>query len=352
MAITNSASEWKQKQMKRDAGLAEGPRNLNGIDLLKFIFSLFVLIGHVPIFQSNASELGEAVNFWSRNYLCRVIIPFYFVCSGYFLFRKMPLDQLNADVIKNYCFKLLRLTGTWYVLLFVGGTVHLWYLGATVTAVILVSLCFYFRMNKKCIIALACALYAVGLLGDSYFGLMAALGNTGIFASLLEGYALAGATTRNGIFMGFIFVLIGALLSQRKKMLAPVPAACGFLLSMACLFIEVNLIETYTSPVDYNMYVCSLPAAYFLFSFAYSVQLRGGADLYRHLRNVGMFVYFLHLLVHKFASLAVSVLDGILGTSLQSFQFVCTLFVTLAVAVFLEWLACKKRFKWIHWTLG
>lgn len=351
MVDIKSTSGTKLKRVKDETVLTNVSKNLNGIDFMKFFCCFFVVIGHVPLIQGNVSELGESINFWTRNYLCRIVVPFYFVCSGFFLFRKMSFDNLNIDAIKNYCFKILRLNGIWHILLFVGGTVHLWYLGSIVSAVILLSLCFYFRMNKKLIVVLACVLYAIGLLGDSYFGILAPLKNIGIFRSLLDGYALAAGTTRNGIFMGFIFVLMGAVLSHQEQKMKPLPAAVGFLLSMGCLYVEAYLLRSHDIPLDYNMYVFSLPAAYFLFSFLCVIPLQDRA-IYRHLRNVGMFVYFLHLFVHKFASLATGIFDGCFGTSIQNYQLAVTLCSTLIIAVFLEWLSAKKAFKWIHWTLG
>ena len=84
--------------------------NYNGIDLCKFLCAIMVLIIHVPPFQGEISEGRGYINFFLQEYLCRLAVPFYFISSGFFLFRKMPVDQLDAEVIKGYCFKILRLS--------------------------------------------------------------------------------------------------------------------------------------------------------------------------------------------------------------------------------------------------
>ena len=115
-------------------------KNYNGIDLVKFLCAIMVFIIHIPPYQGEVSGLAKYVNFGLQHLVCRVAVPFYFISTGFFLFKKMPLYELDKERIKSYCFKMLRLLGTWHVLLFIGGTGHLWYLGATVIAIILLKL--------------------------------------------------------------------------------------------------------------------------------------------------------------------------------------------------------------------
>ena len=191
-------------------------KNYNGIDLIKFICAIMVFIIHIPPFQGETSPLMGYMNFGLQHFICRLAVPFYFVSSGFFLFRKMPLYEPNIEIIKDYCFKILRLLGIWTVLLFIGGAWHLWYLGAAVVAIILLSFCFHFRINLKYICAVAILLYIIGLLGDSYYGFAAPLADFTLFKYIFKGYEMAFSTTRNGVFMGFVFVLMGALFSQGK----------------------------------------------------------------------------------------------------------------------------------------
>lgn len=338
------------KEQEKFAPIKES-KNYNGIDLVKFLCAIMVFIIHVPPFHGEISELHKSVNFGLQHCACRVAVPFYFVSSGFFLFKKMPLYKLDKEIITSYCFKILRLLGTWHVLLFIGRTGHLWYLGATVIAIILLSLCFHFRIRLGYVYAIACVLYVIGLLGDSYFGIIAPLENIKFFSLLFKWYKFAFSTTRNGVFMGFIFVLMGATFSNRKIMLKTRTALIGFAASMLCLFAEVFLLKNNDIPIEYNMYIFLLPATFFLFSFATSIELKD-CSIYKYLRSTGMVIYFSHHFVNELTSLAVSVVDEHFNIELIRYQFILSLSFTLLIALFLGWLAQKERFKWVNWILS
>lgn len=326
-------------------------KNYNGIDLAKFLCAILVFIVHIPPFQGEVSEFSKYANFGLQHYVCRVAVPFYFVSSGFFLFKKMPLYRLDKEIIKTYCFKILRLLGTWHILLFASGKGHLWYLGATIVAVVLLSLCFHFRMKFVYIYVLAFALYLIGLFGDSYYGIIAPLRNIAIVDLLFKGYTFLFSTTRNGVFMGFIFVLIGATFSNCKIMLRPRTSLIGFIVSMLCLFAEVFLLKYNDIPAEYNMYVFLIPATVFLFCFAATIELKD-RRIYKHLRNIGIVIYFSHILVHQLVSLAVSLVDKYWNIGLARYQFVLSLSCTVLIAVFTDWLSNKKRFEWVNWLLA
>lgn len=326
-------------------------KNYNGIDLLKFFCAILVFTIHIPPFSGELSEFAKYVNFGLQHFACRVAVPFYFVSSGFFLFKKMPLDKLDIDIIKAYCYKIIRLLGTWHILLFVGGTGHLWYLDATVIAIVLISLCLHFHIRLGYIYAIACMLYVVGLLGDSYYGIIAPLENITIFNSLLTGYKWAFSTTRNGVFMGFIFVLMGATFANYRLVIRARTALMGFIASMSCLLAEVLLLKYNDIPIDYNMYIFLLPATFFLFAFALSIKLKD-RSIYKHLRKIGMVIYFTHLLVNTVTSLAISAINKYCGIELTSYQFALSLLFTLLIALLTDWLSSKKRFKWINWLIS
>ena len=330
---------------------ADQQQNLNGIDLIKFLCAILVFIIHVSPFYGEISGLPLLVTFGLQHYIGRLAVPFYFVCSGFFLFRKMSFDNMNTDRIKGYCFKILRLIGTWNILLFIGWTEHLWYLGATVVAVILLSLCFHFRIKYSRICLLAGLLYMIGLLGDSYYGLLVPLENIAFFRYLFRSYEFAFETTRNGVFMGFIFILMGAGLSHHEITIKPLTAAIRFAVSMIGLFAEICLLKYLDIPKAYNMYIFMIPAVYFLFVFAYTIRLRDSGK-YRHLRSIGMLVYFMHIFINEVVSLAIRTLDQHWQLGLTQYLFVFSLAVTLLVATGIERLSCKDRFKWINWLIS
>lgn len=333
---------------ERKCPIAENSRNYNGIDLIKFLCAIMVFTIHISPFQDTSFGAAQKLNSFFQGYLCRLAVPFFFVSSGFFLFRKMELSHLKTDVIRDYCFKIFRMIGIWSVLLVVGGTFHLWYMGATVVAMLLLNLCLRLGIRIRFVCVLAVVLYCVGLLGDSYYGLIAPLENIAVFRYGIKGYAFFFESTRNGLFMAFIFVLMGALLAHSDTKMRPKTAMAGFAASMICLLAEYLLLELYSEPKDHNMYVCLLPAVYFLFSMACSMNLKDRV-IYRRLRNIGVLVYFLHIMVNKIVKLGISVVEKYLGTGCGAYEFLISLLLTFAVAVVIEWMSHKEKFRWLRW---
>ena len=58
----------------------------NGIDLFKFICAFMVCMIHVPPFQTSVFGL-DRLNFYLMQGVCRIAVPYFFVSSGFLLFR-------------------------------------------------------------------------------------------------------------------------------------------------------------------------------------------------------------------------------------------------------------------------
>ena len=324
-------------------------RNYNGIDLIKFLCSILVFCIHVTFFQEESTHLREVTNFLLRHTVARLAVPFYFVCSGYFLFRKMPLHDLNIGGIKSYCYKILRLFATWSILLFSGGTFHLWYLRSTVIAVIFLALLLHRRISLRGLFLLALALYGIGLLGDSYSFLASPLAEHALFGLPSRIYSRFFSTTRNGIFMGSIFVLMGAAFAHCKLSLSPGKSLLGLVFSVFLLLIEVFSLRHREVPPG-NMYIFLLPAVYFLFSFGIQWKLPD-SPIYPRLRTAGLWFYFIHLFVDSIVKLAASVFDKYLGLQILPYRFLLCLSATLLLSFGIEALSRRDRFKWLNWLV-
>lgn len=331
--------------------LSRDTRKYNGIDLMKFLCAIMVYTVHFPPFQGEVTGIYQYINFGLRQYICRLAVPFYFISSGFFLFKKMPLYQPDKNMIKTYCFKLLRLFGTWSLLLVLGGKEHLWYLGATVIAVILLSLLLHLHIKLKYLYAIGLAFYAVGLLGDSYYGMIAPLKDIAFFAFLFKGYAFFFSTTRNGVFMGFIYVLMGATFANYHFKIKPGAAFVGLTVSMLFLFAEVFLLKYNNIPSGYNMYVFLLPATFFLFQFAYSLDLKNH-PVYRHLRNIGIFVYFSHSMMDQITWAGVCIIYKYWDSPLYHYQYLIALTAALLAGILADMFSHKHKFHWIHYLFS
>ena len=334
-------------QKKHGSDSANICATYNGIDLIKFFCSIMVFIIHVPPFQGDFPRLFAYVNFGFQHYLCRLAVPFFFVSSGFFLFGKMSLDDINTERIKNYCQRLVFLIGIWNILLFFGGTWHIWYLSATVIAVILVSMCFYYHIRLRTICILACILYAVGLLGDSYYGMIEPLANITMVKFIFKSYSVFFQTTRNGFFMGFIFVLMGALFSQHKIKLKLTTALSGFFLSMFFLLVEVFLLTYYEISIDHNMYIFLIPSVFFLFIIAYTLELKDHI-IYRQLRKIGTLIYFSHVFIYKIIMLIAEKMNIHCNIDILPYHFFISLLLTILLSVIVNWLSTKDNFRWLN----
>ena len=330
-------------------------KNYNGIDVVKFLCSILVVAIHIPVlngpYGGELSSAGEYTNMFFKEAVCRIGVPFFFVCSGFLLFDKMPAGTLDVDRVKRYCFKMLRLFGMWSTLLFIGTSEHLWYLRAAVVGITFLSICTYYRMGMKWLVMIACVFYGLGLLEDSYYGLLEPLISGGLPRRIYIVYDLVVATPRNGLFMGYIFVLIGYLFARYKIRIKTPAALTGFLVSLLCLCAEALLVERYGSSLDNNMYLSLLPAAFFLFAFALSLSLRD-RPIYSTLRTMGVLVYFLHMFINVGIGFVKKVLHKVLNFDIQPFQFFITLSVTLLIAFGIDRLSRKERFQWLRWFLS
>lgn len=319
----------------------------NGIDLIKFFCAVLVLIIHVPLFNTEYSALND-LNFWLKNYICRVAVPFFFTTSGFLLFKKTEFTNINGDIIKKSCFKNLRLLGTWTFLLFVGGTGHLWYLGALVLAVIVLAIMLKNGIKLQNIIIFALVAFIIGLLGDAYYGVIEPLKDYRILKIFIELYERMFQTTRNGLFFGLIFVLMGALFAQRKIKMNNKVAILGLIVSLVIMFFEVYLLKLFSHPKSHNMLASLVPVIFFLFYIATHLDLKN-RPIYSSLRVIGTLVFFSHLLVNSFVEFALKAVKSKIGINLFSFQFLITLTLTIVFSIVIDQLSKKQRFYWLKY---
>ena len=310
-----------------------------GIDLLKFILSIFVVGIHVAPIPVGAWPWAEKVNFWLQMYLFRLAVPFYFTASGFLLFRKLDPEHPDGAVVRDRCFRLLRLLGLWTVLLVLGEKGHLWYLKSVVVALALAWLCTSHRMRPGVLAVLAAVLYAVGLLGDSYYGLLDGIRTVEIVDRFILEYDSVFQTTRNGLFMGLPFVLMGAYFAWNRPRLELKGAAMGFGLSMVLLAGEVWFLEFRGLCKGYNMYAFLMPATFFLFALSLKLRLpyiRGNT-----LRVMGMLIYLSHIMCRAVLMRMFGEVEKVLFPAV------------VAVSVLLSWtvahLSHREKMGWLRW---
>lgn len=280
------------------------------IDRFKYLAAVGVVFAHVHLTHP-INSLGIH---WLVNGLVRLAVPFFFICSGYFLSKK---DMKNPQVVKTFTlnqakrYGILSLIyipiafvqmifldqldfGTYLHEVVVKGTfLHLWYFPALILATWLVHLGLR-RLCPQSLVLLLVPIYAFGLLGEGYHGLLELIPG---LSTLYHGYEGIFLTTRNGLFLGLPFIFMGWSMGYYKhevKGLEP-----KLMVSLILLLVEVSLLDYLNLARDYNLVLGIIPASYYMFKWILktSSKRRLHKKTPAYARN-SVFLYEYHLLVY------------------------------------------------------
>ena len=80
-----------------------------GIDVLRFLCAILIIMIHVVPLGSSQDRAVLLLNHALRNVLARAAVPFFFMCSGFFLYRKTPADRFSTEPTKKTVLRLGRL---------------------------------------------------------------------------------------------------------------------------------------------------------------------------------------------------------------------------------------------------
>ena len=159
--------------------LGNSKRNYNSIDLAKFICAIMVVSIHVaPFGKAESESILSLLNYFFQQYISRLAVPFFFVCSGFFLFKKTSWECYSLEPAKKYVKRIFRLYILWTIIyaplrigsilkdpkgivyasivccrdiIFTGSYSHLWYFPALIFAVLLISFLTYKKIKPHII---------------------------------------------------------------------------------------------------------------------------------------------------------------------------------------------------------
>ena len=179
---------------KEICGLSASEHNvisMDFVDLMKFVASVFVFSMHFKALNDygNASFLLESMARWG--------VPFFFVCSSFFLFSKSENGNITKLTLVKYVHRILKLYTFWFVvnlpyviyvngknifriktwLLFLKNTlVSSTFLGSWFLASCIFSACIVYLASKKwktgVIVRALFPLYLLCIFSSSYYGLL------------------------------------------------------------------------------------------------------------------------------------------------------------------------------------
>lgn len=288
-----------------------------GIDIVKFIMALFVVINHThPLYAVN-----KTADFLTTDVIARTAVPFFFAATGFLLERQINDRGVDKRVaIIRYERKVLGLYCIWTVIylpiiiynkfiisgetyaygiftmirdfIFTGSYGQLWYLPAVAVGVIIVFvLRKYLGEGKTAVILLI--LFLMGLATQSYFGLtLVMIEPDSVLWKGMKAVKKVMVTCRNGVFFGSIFIYMGTWIARCNIRMKKWMAVLGLAISMLLLYMEVSYLWSIGSVREGDMYLLSIPAAFFLVMLAIQIQVKADTVF---LRRMSINIYLVHI---------------------------------------------------------
>lgn len=346
--------------------------NYNSIDLAKFIAAILVIMIHVLPFGRSNSYTVKLLNYGVQNWLARISVPFFFVCSGFFLYKKTTITTFDIEPTKKHIIHLLKLYLIWTIIylplnavaflgdpkgilhaallylrdcIFAGSFAQLWYIPATIFAFFLIS----FLLSKKdppiIIVLFSFLAYLVGLLAQSYFGILRPLERVAPSTwSFLRTLQKIIVTTRDGFFEGFFFVGLGMIFAYYEITIPKKKALIGFLCSFSLMFVEAFFLKYINFVRATDMYLFLIPTT--IFGFSYVLQTRlPDSPIFLELRRLSLLIFYSHPWITVFVSVGLKHIYAPLANT--PLLFVLTTIFTITISFVVIRLSEHRHFQWL-----
>lgn len=288
-----------------------GGSRIESWDAFKWMAAFLV----VAIHTSPLESIWPYGDFLLTRIIARLAVPFFFMLTGYFTVqvrkteKKLLLLYLGVTClylpvqIYKYMGGETFTTGRILKDIFFDGTFyHLWYLPACMLGLALMTL--LLKCGKENAVAISILLYVIGLLGDSYFGLVRL---SPVLSKVYDGMFTCFSYTRNGIFMAPLFLLLGRLFREQEKKGKQNKNKEKELILFLCSFVlmiqEALLLHKTDWQRHDSMYLFLPLCSYHLFAFLRCVNERdlpserSGKRADSLWLKGPMYIYFLHPLV-------------------------------------------------------
>ncbi len=302
-------------------------RNFGYIDIVKFLFSIFIIALHTLMLDSFNSD----INWYITHCVFRLAVPFFFVTAG-FLYGLKILNNKEIDIVtNNYLKKLLYPFVFWLLVGIIPEFINtfngnlfltifnlirkvffypwgaLWYILALMVAVFILSR-FYKRGKFIFPIIIGSCLYIFALISNSYYFV---IDNISIFKRVVDLYNEIFISSRNGIFVGLLFVSVGVFLAKMYKsesLFSLKKNVLFFLICYLVLVFEVTFIRNRAYIEDNSLFVV-MP---FLIFFFVSILLQvSNNKKYTKLRSYSICLYLVHRPVIAYIGLFSNLLYGV-----------------------------------------
>lgn len=281
--------------------------NYNILDLSKFVFAFAVIAIHTHICCNSKQVIVEIIN-----QTLQYAVPFFFVVSGYFLGKKLFLAETATEenlIYRKYLKRIAYMYIIWSIIylpinlyydiykfgfsflfatfdilrgwLFVGqneGSWQLWYLLASLVGVCVIALFRRFNTCFELIFALSIMAFMIGLLYQEFHETIS-ISSSGRIIALI--YDKVFRFTRNGIFVGWAFLM------------------CGIMLVRWNYNIKKSLIIICGGAILYfvNTDIAMIPMTLGLVGLLINLPVSGSSSFFVKLRKLSIMIYLLHMIV-------------------------------------------------------
>lgn len=278
-------------------------------DAFKWLAAFLV----VAIHTSPLESIWPYGDFLLTRIAARLAVPFFFMLTGYFTVQVKKTEKklfllylgvtclyLPVQIYKYMGGETFTAGRILKDIFFDGTFYHLWYLPACMLGLALMTL--LLKCGKENAIAISILLYVIGLLGDSYFGLVRL---SPILSKVYDGMFTCFSYTRNGIFMAPLFLILGRLFREQEKKgkQNKEKELILFLCSFVLMIQEALLLHDTDWQKHDSMYLFLPLCSYHLFAFLRCVNERAlpsersGKQADSLWLKGPMYIYFLHPLV-------------------------------------------------------
>ena len=250
------------------------------VDILKFLLSYLICTRH---FLQAVSSPDSILYLLITNIFSTLGVPLFFIISGFIFFSNKNLD------IKKYSLRICMLYLLWSIVylplnlffripfftlcqnfFFSGFYYHLWFLPSVIFAVFFIYL--LRNISVKYLFIFTFFLFLLALFSDSYSYI------SPFWLNKFYGYYNnIFVTTRNGLFLGSIFVLIGKIFADNVDHFITCMGGginylyiIGMLVSLLFLLLEGIILQSINTYQIINVLFFTLPAVFFIFMLTFT----------------------------------------------------------------------------------
>ena len=312
-------------QKNIDKNYKENKLNYQNLDILKYISAILIMILHLRPFINFSDQLDLAFN----NIITRICVPIFFIITGYFVAKK---ESKRENYINDYIKKTIPLYLVWsllYLPVIIGTIIqylqtineyiskinialpllivisilllpiiilialcytgiyyHLWYFPAIIFSLLVLKK-WKNKFNIKYLLIISFILLLFGAT-ETYYGILPLS-----IKELLSYYYNIFFTTRNFLFFGLFYVVLGYFIGTKEKAYSKYCFA-KLIISFFLLTFEAILLHD-IDRLNSNILLSCVPLTYYL--FISTIYITNNMKLKFQFGNYSKYYYLIHPMI-------------------------------------------------------